>query len=106
VDNRAVKARRNSRHRAPGHGAPRDAARPFELFAADRFATDPITGGAAEVRHIQPHAATKGYLCPGCNKEILPGVGHVVVVPLAEPDERRHWHSGCWRHRAGRPPGR
>ncbi|MDQ1503346.1 MAG: hypothetical protein QOD57_1073, partial [Actinomycetota bacterium] len=28
--------------------------------------------------------------------EIPPGQGHKVVVPLAAPELRRHWHSGCW----------
>jgi hypothetical protein len=50
-----------------------------------------------EVRHIQPYQALKAYRCPGCDHEIPPGQGHEVVVPLATPEERRHWHTGCWR---------
>ena len=59
-----------------------------------------------EVRFIQPYAATKAYLCPGCNQEIPAGVGHMVAVPLADPELRRHWHRGCWNHRRQRRPGR
>ena len=67
-----------------------------------------MAGGddAVEVRRIQPYQATKAYLCPGCNQDIPPGMGHVVVVPLVAPDLRRHWHHGCWRNRGTRRPGR
>ena len=56
-----------------------------------------------DVRFIQPYRATKAYLCPGCNRDIPPGTGHVVAVPREAPDLRRHWHRGCWaaRHRRG-----
>ncbi len=58
-----------------------------------------------DVRHVQPYQAEKTYRCPGCDHEIRPGEGHEVVVPRADPDARRHWHSGCWFRatRAGRP---
>ncbi|MEN3315248.1 MAG: hypothetical protein V7605_1482 [Acidimicrobiaceae bacterium] len=59
-----------------------------------------------EVRRIQPYQAAKAYACPGCNQEIAPGVGHVVVVPTDAPDLRRHWHHPCWANRATRRPGR
>ena len=60
--------------------------------------------GDLEERFIHPYQATKTYLCPGCNQEIPPGLGHMVIVPVEAPDLRRHWHRGCWtRHR--RCPG-
>ncbi|MDA8288260.1 MAG: hypothetical protein M0014_07355 [Actinomycetota bacterium] len=71
-----------------------------------RFVTDPLSGETAELRTIQPIAATKAYRCPGCNQEIAVGVGHVVVVPLGDPGGRRHWHHACWQHRGRRRPGR
>jgi hypothetical protein len=49
-----------------------------------------------EVRHVQPYRAEKSYRCPGCDHEIRPGEGHKVVIPRAAPDDRRHWHTGCW----------
>lgn len=58
-----------------------------------------------DVRFIQPYAATKTYLCPGCNQDITPGTGHMVAVPHTDPDLRRHWHRGCWNHRHRRRPG-
>ena len=48
------------------------------------------------VKPIQPYQARKQYVCPGCESLIERGVGHVVVVPSATPDLRRHWHRGCW----------
>lgn len=55
---------------------------------------------------VQPYAARKRYLCPGCDGYIEAGTFHVVVVPAEAPDLRRHWHRGCWfkerRRRAGR----
>lgn len=59
------------------------------------FVEDPLTGGPAELRRIQPFEARKQYVCPGCNQEIRPGTGHVVLVPLNAPDLRRHWHHPC-----------
>jgi hypothetical protein len=58
------------------------------------------------VRHVQPYEAVKAYRCPGCDHEIPPGLGHEVVVPLAEPDLRRHWHTGCWFREQRRLHGR
>ena len=63
-----------------------------------------------EVRFLQPYQATKAYLCPGCNRDMPPGTGHLVVVPREAPDLRRHWHRACWerelRRRNGRDGGR
>lgn len=57
-----------------------------------------------DVRFIQPYQATKTYICPGCNRDIPPGTGHMVAVPHEAADLRRHWHRGCWeaRHRRRR----
>ena len=59
-----------------------------------------------QVRRIQPLQAVKAYLCPGCQQEIPPGTGHLVVVPLDTPDLRRHWHTPCWMMQRRRRPGR
>lgn len=59
-----------------------------------------------EVRFLQPYQATKHYICPGCNQDIPPGMGHMVAVPRDAPDLRRHWHRGCWTNRQRRRPGR
>ena len=59
---------------------------------------------AVETRFLQPYQATKTYLCPGCNRDIPPGLAHLVAVPIDAPDLRRHWHRGCWTNRAKRRP--
>ena len=59
-----------------------------------------------EVRFVHPFQARKEYVCPGCQQEIPAGMGHVVVVPRATPDLRRHWHRPCWERRTKRRPGR
>ena len=52
--------------------------------------------GLEIVTVVQPYAARKTYLCPGCSHTIGIGVGHLVVIPEDAPDLRRHWHRGCW----------
>jgi hypothetical protein len=47
-----------------------------------------------DVRHA---AGEKPYRCPGCDHLVRPGLWHLVVVPLDDPDDRRHWHTECWR---------
>ena len=62
-----------------------------------------------EVRRVQ---GDKAYRCPGCDHLIRPGQWHLVVVPEGLADERRHWHTECWRSELRRiglyrpaPPG-
>lgn len=60
------------------------------------------------VRQVPGAAAAKMYRCPGCDQEIMPGTGHLVVWPadIPGPAERRHWHNACWQRRPRRPgPG-
>ncbi|MCI0633380.1 MAG: hypothetical protein L0206_05595 [Actinobacteria bacterium] len=56
-----------------------------------------------EVRRV---SGDKAYRCPGCDLEVRPGTWHLVVVPGGAPDERRHWHEGCWRAELNRTRGR
>lgn len=60
---------------------------------------DPSAVPDAETRYLQPYQATKTYLCPGCLRDIPPGMGHIVAVPPEDPGLRRHWHRGCWNNR-------
>ena len=72
----------------------------------------PAPGPRDEVRrgrtfHVQPSgpaSAEKAYRCPGCSREIEPGVAHLVVWradgvlgDAADLASRRHWHVQCWR---------
>lgn len=63
---------------------------------------DPSDTEDTKTRFIQPYEAVKTYLCPGCNREIPPGMGHMVAIPQDAPDLRRHWHRGCWTNRKSR----
>ena len=85
---RTAKGRRGTKGRRKGPGVPRP--------------PDPSDTEDAEVRFVQPYQATKTYVCPGCNRDIPEGLGHMVVVPPDAPDLRRHWHRGCWTNRHSR----
>ena len=56
--------------------------------------------GEIDVRRVQPYEALKQYICPGRNRDIPAGMGHVVTVPRNAPDLRRHWHHACWQRRS------
>ena len=88
-------ARRMSKHRRP--------TRPLGFGHA---ATAGKQDGVWVVRTVPGAAATKTYRCPGCQQSIRPGVPHVVAWPQdpgllgsAPVEERRHWHTACWRRR-------
>ncbi|MEV5408329.1 ATP/GTP-binding protein [Thermopolyspora sp. NPDC052614] len=53
-------------------------------------------------------AGGRAYRCPGCDQEIRPGLPHLVSWPNWDggEEERRHWHTVCWRKRRDRGPGR
>ncbi|MEK9956274.1 MAG: hypothetical protein ACPGCP_03085 [Candidatus Nanopelagicales bacterium] len=59
------------------------------------------------VRSLTGSSATKTYRCPGCDHEIRPATPHVVAWSADDPngaDDRRHWHTPCWRARGTRGP--
>jgi hypothetical protein len=67
-----------------------------ERYRGEEYVVRPVTGSAA----------TKSYRCPGCDHLIRPATPHVVAWPVVALmfsssglDERRHWHTGCWRRR-------
>lgn len=70
-----------------------------ELYGGEEYVVRAVTGSAA----------TKPYRCPGCHQLIRPATPHTVAWPvvaslLAGPggsglDERRHWHTPCWKAR-------
>ncbi|GAB2683885.1 ATP/GTP-binding protein [Nocardia thraciensis] len=52
------------------------------------------------VRTVPGSRATKTYRCPGCDHEIPPGTAHIVAwLEYGGEDDRRHWHTGCWKGR-------
>lgn len=61
------------------------------------------------VRTMTARNAEKTYVCPGCSRDVLPGIAHLVVWKddhifggSAGLAERRHWHSNCWQGRTYR----
>jgi hypothetical protein len=64
------------------------------------------------VRLLTGSGTGKPYRCPGCDQEIRPATPHVVTWPAyardsdldpwdteSASDQRRHWHTTCWRAR-------
>ena len=69
--------------------------------------TEVWRGEEYETRSVTGSAATKAYRCPGCDHLIRPATPHVVVWPVVPSmfsqdglEERRHWHTACWRRRS------
>ena len=65
--------------------------------------------GAWVVRHVSGAASGRDYRCPGCQQEVVGGTSHVVAWPadtlVGEGlEQRRHWHTPCWRSRDRRRP--
>jgi hypothetical protein len=94
----------------PRRRTPPRTARPLLPSLASRRIEVGPDGYDYEVRPVAGSRAVKTYRCPGCDHEIRSGTPHLVVWPadLGENavDERRHWHSPCWTHRATRGPTR
>ena len=56
------------------------------------------------VQPVSALQAQKSYVCPGCRREIGPGVAHLVawradgvLGDSADLAARRHWHVTCWK---------
>jgi hypothetical protein len=82
---------------------------------ARRETVEEAADGDWVVRSLTGAASTKPYRCPGCDQEIRPATPHVVSWPAyprdsdldawdteSAADQRRHWHTACWRERARR----
>ncbi|GGG25040.1 hypothetical protein GCM10007304_43610 [Rhodococcoides trifolii] len=98
---------RRKPHRKGGRAAPTE--HDGTLFGSAVMRTEIGPAGDEDeryaVRPIPGSRATKPYRCPGCDQEIMSGVAHVVVWPvdrIGGPDDRRHWHTGCWSGRGTR----
>ena len=56
------------------------------------------------VQLVTGSASTKVYRCPGCDHEIPRATPHTVAWPVDDIDDRRHWHTACWKNRTKRGP--
>jgi hypothetical protein len=91
---------------------PGRAARRAGPSGARRETVEVADDGEWVVRPVTGAAARAPYRCPGCDHAIPPATPHVVCWPVPGTtlsggglEERRHWHSACWRARARRRPG-
>lgn len=89
---------RRSRRHATEH-------RPLDVTRA-RGGSDVEEGadGTWNVRRVR--SSDKTYTCPGCRQAVPTGTEHVVAWRAddwfgaqAAVDDRRHWHTSCWRAR-------
>lgn len=74
--------------------------------------TEQWPDGEWVVRQVTGSSAVKPYRCPGCDQLIRPPTPHLVAWPAPDttlsgggPQERRHWHTACWRARDRRSAG-
>lgn len=92
---------------SPRRARRRDDSRPVgSLGGMDRVEEWP--DGEWKVRTLAGGPSAKSYRCPGCDQEIHGGRPHLVSWPnwTGGDQERRHWHTACWRKRLDRGPGR
>jgi hypothetical protein len=66
--------------------------------------TEVRRGAVWNVQPVSAVQAQKSYVCPGCGRDVPPGVAHVVawradgvLGDAADLAARRHWHTACWK---------
>ncbi len=66
--------------------------------------TETRRGAEWNVQPVSAAQAQKSYVCPGCGRDIVPGVAHLVawradgvLGDSADLAARRHWHEACWK---------
>jgi hypothetical protein len=57
----------------------------------------PSWASADDADDVHEVTGDKPYVCPGCDHSIRVGLRHLVVIPVGDADERRHWHTKCWQ---------
>jgi len=92
---------------SPRRARRRESSRPI-AFPRANDTVETWADGEWKVRMLSGASSAKGYRCPGCDQEIRAGLPHVVSWPnwSGGDEERRHWHTICWRKRLDRGPGR
>ncbi|WP_434812217.1 hypothetical protein [Microbacterium sp. bgisy189] len=89
---------RSNRRRSEGDDAS------FERLLSGWKRTEIRRGVEWTVQPVAAAQAQKPYTCPGCGREVSPGVAHLVtwradgiLGDAADLAARRHWHTSCWR---------
>lgn len=88
--------RRNRREEIPDLG---------EIKVSSYRRAETHTDGDWVVQSISGSTSVKEYRCPGCDMEIKPATPHIVAWPQEDVEQRRHWHTACWKKRSHRRPG-
>ncbi|MFI0422161.1 ATP/GTP-binding protein [Spongiactinospora gelatinilytica] len=91
-----------------GDSASRPPPVPITGFPAGMDRVEEWPDGEWKVRALRGGAADRAYRCPGCDQEVRAGMPHIVSWPNwpGGEEERRHWHTPCWRKRLDRGHGR
>lgn len=106
------RVRRKDPFERPGgrrrRGAPTPPSGPVDGFPKGMDQIEEWPDGEWRVRSLSGANAGRAYRCPGCDQEIRPGLPHIVSWPnwRGGEEERRHWHTPCWRKRLDRGIGR
>jgi len=89
--------RRGRRRREPDDDS-------FDRLLTGWKRTEVRRGVSWTVQPVSAAQAQKAYTCPGCGREVAPGIAHLVawrsdgvLGDAADLAARRHWHSTCWR---------
>lgn len=76
----------------------------FERLLSGWKRTETRRDGEWNVQPVSAPQAHKTYTCPGCGRDVSPGIAHLVVWradgvlgDAADLAARRHWHTACWR---------
>jgi hypothetical protein len=83
--------------------SPRRARRRDDAAPPIRSGVQPVTeshpDGEWFVRPVTASRDAKPYRCPGCEQVIAGALAHLVAWRPGAEDDRRHWHTPCWRAR-------
>ena len=76
---------------------------PPELKLGNVARTENHPDGEWKVTSLTGETSVKVYRCPGCQGEIQPGTAHIVAWNVDySAEDRRHWHTACWKRRTPR----
>ncbi len=102
--------RSNRPRRRSGGARPDDGFDPDRALSGMQRHEDHPDGGWL-VRQVSGSRTgpARSYVCPGCQQQVPSTSPHVVAWPsdtlVGEGlDQRRHWHTACWRARDRRRP--
>lgn len=69
---------------------------PLDLGRLETAVLGPASGRVDGYDARQSVNREKAYRCPYCHGTIAAGTPHTLALPSGRPDDRRHYHTGCW----------